>query len=113
MSLKKIRELTVGSKIVYETAEMTYDGEKVIFKQPSRREYRDLLKKATVDGELDVVSFQIWLVIFTTHDEEGNRVFSEEDFAMMIKMPPGGFIDKFAEVSSTLLGEKTEGKSEA
>lgn len=110
MSLKdNIREITVGSKINYKTKEFDYEGNKVIFKQPTQKTRRDIIEKSTNDnGNIDSVSLQVWTVIYLTYDEEGNKVFSEADYDVFMNQPVGSFIDKFADQAMDLLGNQED-----
>lgn len=103
-----IRKLTLGKKTEFRTVEFDYEGTKVVFRQPSLGDRKKLVAKATTNGELDSVAFQVWTVIYLTYDEEGNRVFDETDFDSMMEQPAGGFVDKFAEQAVGLLGNSQE-----
>lgn len=99
-----IRELTVGRNIPYKTTEIEYQGQKVIFKQPSQKVRRELFEKASKGDKVDLVALQVWTVIALTYDEEGNKVFDEADFDVIMEQPAGGFIEVFAEKAVELLG---------
>jgi len=114
MSLKDdIRKLTVGSKTEYKTTEITFEGQKVMFKQPSLRQRKDLIEKSVVNKEIDGVAMQVWAVIFLTHDSEGNRVFDEADYDSLMNKPAGSFVDTFSEHALKLLGNPDEEEEKA
>ena len=110
MSLKDtIRQATIGVKAEYKTKEITYNGEKVVFKQPSQKVRRDIIEKSTKpDGNIDSVALQSWCVIYLTYDEKDQKVFSEGDFDTLMENPVGSFVDKFAEVAIELMGNPEE-----
>lgn len=105
MSLRdNLRKITVGSKNEYKTLEMDYEGEKVVFKQPSLRQRKDLIERSVINKEVDGVALQAWSVIYLTYDTEGNRVFDDADFDTFMNKPSGSFVDVFAEKAMSLLG---------
>ena len=97
MSLKNIRAKTVGAKKNFNRIELDFDGDKVYFRQPSRKEVREIQKFASKDGDFDFTTFQLYSVIKLTEDADGTRVFSDEDFDSMINEPTGGWLDSFQE----------------
>ena len=110
MSLKDtIRQSTIGAKAEYKTKEFTYNGEKVIFKQPSQKVRRDIIEKSTKsDGNVDTVALQTWCVIYLTYDEKDQKVFEQADFDLFMEQPVGSFVDKFAEIAIDLMGNPDE-----
>lgn len=104
-SLKdSIRNLTVGRKAEYRTIEIDYEGQKVVFKQPSQKVRRELFEKSTNGEKVDLVALQVWTVIALTHDSDGNKVFDDTDFDAIMNQPAGGFVDTFSEKALELLG---------
>lgn len=110
MSLKdNLRNLTVGSKSEYKTIEIDYQGETVVFKQPSLRQRKDIINKSIGDNkEVDGVSLQVWALIALSHDAEGNKVFDEADYEALMEKPAGSFVDIFGENALKLLGNMEE-----
>lgn len=109
MSLKDaIRKATVGSKAEYKTTEIEFEGQKVVFRQPSLKQRKDLIEKSVVNKEIDGVSMQVWSVIYLTYDEQGNRVFDEADYDALMNKPAGGFVDLFSEHALKLLGNSVD-----
>ena len=105
MSLKdNLRQLTVGRKNEFKTIEMDYEGEVVVFKQPSLKLRKSIVEKSFVNDKVDGISLQVWSVIYLTYDAEGNRVFDEADFEALMEKPAGSFVDVFAEQATKLLG---------
>lgn len=111
MSIRnKLRSITVGSKKVVNSIELEYEGEKFEFRQITYRDRKSLLEKSEgKDGKVDGTAFQIWGVISMTYvpgTEE--KVFDEGDFDILMNQPVGGFIDKFSEEITKLLGVSEE-----
>jgi len=111
--MSKLRDLTIGSKSEYKTIEIDYKGEKVVFRQPSLRQRKDIITKSVGDDkEIDGVAMQVWSVIELTHDADGKRVFTPEDFDSLMEKPAGSFVDTFAESAMKLLGNMGEDEVE-
>lgn len=109
MSLRdELRKITVGSKSDYKTIEIEYQGETVVFKQPSLKQRKEIIEKSVVNREVDGVAMQVWSVIYLTHDADGNRVFDESDYDALMNKPAGSFVDKFSEHALKLLGNAEE-----
>ena len=115
MSLKNdLRSLTVGAKSEYRTIEIDYKGSKVVFKQPSLKQRKEIITKSIdKDGNVDGVAMQVYSVIHLTHDSEGNKVFDEADYDALMEKPAGSFVDTFAESAMSLLGKPDEETEEA
>lgn len=113
MSIKNIRNLTIGKKAEFKTKEIIYEGETITFKQPSLKERRDIIDASSNGDKLDTVSLQINSVITLTYDVEGNQVFSREDYDVLLSQPSGGFLDKFSEECLKLLGGNSQEEENA
>lgn len=113
MSIRdSIRSKTVGSKSEYRTIEMQYEGETIVFKQPSLRQRKQLVDRSIVNKEVDGVLMQVWAVIMLTYDAEGNQVFDESDFDSLMNKPAGSFVDEFSDKALSLLGNAEEEEPE-
>lgn len=111
--MSKLRDLTIGSKSEYKTIEIDYKGEKVVFKQPSLRQRKDIITKSVgADREIDGVAMQVWSVIYLTHGDDGKPVFTSEDYDSLMEKPAGSFVDTFAEHAMKLLGNMEEDEVE-
>lgn len=99
-----IRALTVDAKVEYKTTEITYEGNVVVFKQPSQAVRRQIIEKALAGERIDPVLFNVWSVILLTYDVDGARVFNDTDEESFLNKPAGGFIDVFAEEATKLMG---------
>lgn len=114
MSIRdSIRGKTVGSKSEYRTIEHKFDGETVVFKQPSLRQRKQLIDKSVVGKEVDGVTMQVWAVIMLTYDVDGNQVFDDSDFDALMNKPAGSFVDEFSDKALSLLGNAEKEEEEA
>lgn len=104
MSLKDIRKYTVGAKknlkeVVKEFITEDGDKYKVMFRQPTRKDKKALVKKCSdEDGMVDTIDLTTWAVIMLTYDPDtGERVFSDEDYDSLLEQASvGSFVDDFA-----------------
>lgn len=106
MSLKdSIRKATVGAKKNFRTTELDFEGNKVMFKQLSQRERKELIGRCKDEsGDIDGIELQIWSVIYMTRDPEtGETVYTEDDYESLNEQPAGGFVEKFAEAAIALM----------
>lgn len=100
-----IRKATIDGKVEYKTKTFAYEGEEVVFKQPSQKVRQEIISKSVNDKDrIDPVLFNVYSVIYLTYDSEGEKVFSEADVDGFLNYPAGGFIDKFAEEATKLMG---------
>ena len=100
-----IRKATIDSKVEYKTSTIDFQGEQITFKQPSQKVRQEIISKSVNDKDrIDPVLFNVYAVIYLTYDSEGEKVFSEADVDNFLNHPAGGFIDKFAEEATKLMG---------
>lgn len=108
-----IREKTIGRPVQYKTRDIEYEGEKVVFRQPSQKIRKNLVKQATKNGDFDAIDFQVRLVIALTEDDKGKKVFEDTDYDSLMDQPSGGFLELFAEECMLLLGNGQEQEEES
>lgn len=111
----KLRAATVGAAKVFGEEIIEYQGEKFKIRQPSVQQRAMIMqaaKIATGDVEkIDLAKMQIWATICCVYTEDGEAVFSQEDYASLENQPCGGFIDEFAPVVMKLMNVEAEEKA--
>lgn len=96
MNSKAIRDKLLGTSPTFKSVKVEWEGTKVEIKQPSRKDWKALVKKSTVKGEIDNVEFLTWAVIYNTYvPGTDERVFGPEHYDMIMAMPMGGFLEEF------------------
>lgn len=122
MSLKDIRALTIGAKKNLKQVKKTFktqDGTEfeVMFQQPTRKDKKEIVKRCSDDnGMVDVIDLSTWAVIMLTYTPEGERVFSEEDYNLLLdQAATDSFVEEFALEALKLIngvnGESDDPKS--
>lgn len=92
---KALRDATLGKKSVFAEKKVEIEGNTFVIRQPNLKQRQALLKKCkTDDGGIDFVDFLLWSVILCTHTEEGELVFEEQDYDVLINQPAGGFVEQ-------------------
>jgi hypothetical protein len=111
----KLRELTVGAPKKFGEEIVEYGGEKFLVRQPSvgqRAAIMQASKMITGDVEkIDLAKMQIWATICCVYTEDGENVFTNEDYASLEAQPCGGFIDEFAPVVMRLMNVEAAEKA--
>jgi hypothetical protein len=99
-----IRDGLLSTKVEFKSKIVTVNGVEVEVRQPSVKSRRDLMKRATDGGSVDLALFMVWGVIFNTYVPATNElVFDEMDFDALMEKPVGGFIDQLSEAASEMM----------
>lgn len=120
----KLRNATLGVQPVFKSEFIEYNGQKYEMRQPtikSRAELRDKCIKSVERHEpkgtnktensvdVNIFEFLVWSVIQNTFvPGTDERVFTEEDYDVLVSNPTGGFMDEFSEVASAIVNVKSE-----
>jgi hypothetical protein len=111
----KLRAATVGSAKSFGEEIVEYQGEKFKVRQPSVLQRSMIMQKAKIisgDAEkIDLAMMQIWATICCVYTEDGEAVFSQEDYASLENQPCGGFVDEFAPIVMKLMNVEAEAKA--
>ena len=112
----EIRSKTVGSKKVFRSEKLSYNGMEIEFRQPSirlRKEIHDRsIKEGKEDeGKVDLWTYMVWSVIYCSFVPGGKElVFEDGDFENLMDQPAGGFVDEFSTKIAELLNVDVEDK---
>lgn len=110
---------TLSKSAKFRKVEMDWEGEKVVFKEPSVRVRNMIFDKASKpvgdkgDVKIDPFLFQAYTIVYCTFNEKGEQEFGEEHVEMMLDLPAGTeWFAKFAEQATKLLGADEDSKKQ-
>jgi hypothetical protein len=99
-----LRAATVGAKKQFRTKIEVINGEEFEVRQLSVKDRMDVYNKATKNGVLDPLQFQIWAVISTVYVPGTNeKLYDETDYEGLVTQPTGGFLDQLSEAAVAML----------
>ena len=105
MSIKDIRNATIGSKPDFKSETVEHGNAEVEIRQLTVGDRNKLLEQAKGKDGIDGLKLQVYAVIMTAHDPEtGEKVFGPEDYDSLVSQPSGGFVDTFSNVAFRVLG---------
>jgi hypothetical protein len=105
----KLRAKSVGAAKRFRKEVVTVDGDDFEVRQLSVRDRMDVYNRATKNGVLDPLQFQIWAVISTVYvPGTDERVFEDTDYESLVKQPTGSFVDKLSEAAVNMLGAEAK-----
>jgi hypothetical protein len=100
----KLRAKTVGSPKTFRSINVTVDGEEIEVRQLSVKQRINIFNKATKNGEVNPLEFQIWSVIYTCYvPGTPERVFDETDFDGLAEQPTGSFLDELSAAAMKMI----------
>lgn len=100
----KLRSKTVGKAKNFRSKIETIDGDEYEVRQLSVKDRMTVYNKATKNGVLDPLQFQIWAVISTCFVPGTNeKLFDDTDYESLINQPTGGFLDQLSEAAVLML----------
>jgi hypothetical protein len=111
----KLRALTVGAHKEFGKEVVEFDGEKFLIKQPTVKQRNMIFQAAKIasgDAEkIDLAKMQILATIYCVCTEDGEPIFTLEDYESLENQPCGGFIDEFSPVVMKLMNVEAEAKA--
>jgi hypothetical protein len=111
----KLRAATVGAPKIFGKEIIEYLGEKFEVRQPSVGQRAMIMQKAKLASgdveKMDLAKMQIWATICCVYTEDGEAVFSDEDYDSLENQPCGGFVDEFSPVVLRLMNVEAEEKA--
>lgn len=107
-----LRKATIGTAKKFKKVKFTYEGNDFEFRGLTVRDRDDIRAKATdKEGNILGAAFQVWALIYMTYvPETDDKVFSPEDYDMLMSQPAGGFVDVLAGEALKLMSGDAEGK---
>jgi len=117
MSLRdKLRTSTLGAKTPFKKEIIEYDGNEYEIRQPTIRDRSELIDKCSKidmmgNSKIDNMEFALWCVIRNTYVPNTNeRVFDDQDYDVLSKMPTHCFVDHFSDVATRMLNVEIDKK---
>jgi hypothetical protein len=109
---KEIRDALMGAKSEFKKEVVKFNGVEVEIRQPTVKSRKEIMERATKNGEISTFEFLVWAVIESTFVKgTDEKVFEYEDYDSLVSKPVGGFMDKFGEIASNLMNvEEDVGK---
>lgn len=113
-NIKKSYRDKIFNSVVKKGREFEYEGMKLFFRFPTRKDKREIVALATdKDGQLDHTLFETYATIVLTQVAETKEpLFSNEDFDLIENLEMGSLFDKVsAEALLALIGEESDPKA--
>ncbi len=105
MDKKKLRELTLGSKPVFQKEIVEHNGGKFEVRQPTIRKRSEMrLQCQDENGGFNMLKFLLWGVIENTYVPDTDElVFDAADYDSLAAEPTGSYVDILSEAAGRLL----------
>lgn len=111
----RLRAATVGAAKTFAEEIVEYQCEKYKVRQPNVLERSMIMQKAKIaagDAEkVDLAKLYVWATIYCVYTEDGELIFTHEDYDSLERQPCGGFVDVFAPVVMKLMNVDAEEKA--
>ena len=111
----KIRAGTVGSKKIFRSRIVEFDGMEIEIREPSVKTWGLILKAAMgMDGEegknkTEIDKYLIWSVIYCAFvPQTDEKIYEETDYETLETFPKSGFVGEFAEIAMDMMNSDQE-----